>query len=396
MAIHSYYLDGQSAGFHIKFWDGIMTMPAFIDTASSEIAGQLKSHRQQKLPSLEVHLLERRITCMTVPAIVESIRAACIEGKKITVANYNVHSFNLSMQLPWFYNFLQSAEIAHCDGMGILKAIGYMGLKLPVDYRASYTLLMPKVLELCNRYKLTIFLLGAKPNYLQAAIANLETQYPNINVQGHHGYFDVENPDENDAIINQINQVKPHILLLGMGMPIQENWARLYRHRLNVNAIMLGGAAIDRMAGIVSDCPTFISNAGLEWLYRLGKEPKRLAARYLLGNPAFLLHLGLGKFYASCLKVNRMPENGNLNGKSNELPATVSTKGKHIGQYLVEAGLLTQPRLEMALSEQKRTGMRLGELLVRKGWINEQTIEYLMKKVILPDRVRETESIFST
>lgn len=373
-----------------------MTMPAFIETASSEIAGQLKSHRQQKLPSLEVHLLERRITCMTVPAIVESIRAACIEGKKITVANYNVHSFNLSMQLPWFYNFLQSAEIAHCDGMGILKAIGYMGLKLPVDYRASYTVLMPKVLELCNRYKLTIFLLGAKPDYLQAAIANLKAQYPNINVEGHHGYFDVENPDENDAIINQINQVKPHILLLGMGMPIQENWARLYRHRLNVNAIMLGGAAIDRMAGIVSDCPTFISNAGLEWLYRLGKEPKRLAARYLLGNPAFLLHLGLGKFYASCLKVNRMPENGNLNGKSNELPATVSRKGKHIGQYLVEAGLLTQARLEMALSEQKRTGMRLGELLVRKGWINEQTIEYLMKKVILPDRVSETESIFST
>ena len=64
----------------------------------------------QELPSVDVYLLERCITCMTVPAIVGAIYRASVEGKKITVANYNVHSFNLSMQLPWYYQFLQSAE----------------------------------------------------------------------------------------------------------------------------------------------------------------------------------------------------------------------------------------------------------------------------------------------
>src|SRR4028118_2430342 len=112
---------------------------------------QADSYKLERLPSLNVTLLARRITCMTVPAIVQAIHAACVEGRRITVANYNVHSFNLSMLLPWFYNFLQSAEITHCDSTAILKALQFMGLKLPLDYRASYTALMPKMLEHCNQ-----------------------------------------------------------------------------------------------------------------------------------------------------------------------------------------------------------------------------------------------------
>ena len=373
-----------------------MTMPGFIQVESPTIAKQKQPSQREKQPSLEVYFLERRITCMTVSAIVEAIQAACIDGRKITVANYNVHSFNLSMQLPWFYNFLQNAEIAHCDGMGILKALSYMGLKLSVDYRTSYTVLMPEVLEMANELGLSIFLLGAKPANLKAAIANLKQEYPNIRVDGHHGYFDQDNPDQNEAVIQQINRAKPHILVMGMGMPIQENWVRLHRHRLRVNAIMLGGAVIDRLAGIVSNCPTYISHLGLEWLYRLCREPKRLAARYLLGNPAFLLHVALGKFYAYSLKVKQMEPIGSVRRKARDLPATNPSQGKNLGHYLIEAGLLSPAHLEMALSEQRTTGMRLGEVLVRKGWIEQQTIEYLMKKVIIPDRVREQESIFST
>ena len=113
-----------------------------------------------RLPSLNVHLLSRRITCMTVSAIVEAIHTACVTKNKITVAHYNVHGFNLSMQLPWFYNFLQGADITHCDGSGILKAISYMGLKLPIQYRASYTFLIPALLEHCNQHGFSIFLLG--------------------------------------------------------------------------------------------------------------------------------------------------------------------------------------------------------------------------------------------
>ncbi|GAB1543635.1 hypothetical protein NUACC21_63110 [Scytonema sp. NUACC21] len=262
--------------------------------------------RSQELPNLNVYLLERRITCMTIPSLVEALYTACVSQKKITVAHYNIHSFNLSMQLPWFYNFLQSSEIVNCDSVGILKAIDYMGLKLPLGYRASYTLMMPKLLEKCNEKGLSVFLLGSKPQYINIALENLRNQYPNATFNGHHGYFDKQDPVQNQAVIQKINRAQPNILVVGMGMPIQEKWVYEYRHRLDVNAIMIGGAVIDRLAGFVPDCPKFLSDSGLEWLYRLCREPKRLAARYLLGNPAFAMQIALGKFYAPPLRVELM------------------------------------------------------------------------------------------
>lgn len=263
--------------------------------------------KPKNLPSFEVDLLGRRITCMTVSNIVAAIDSACVERRKIVVAHYNVHGFNLTMHLPWLYEFMQNANISHCDSVGIIRAIGYMeGRKIPLDYRASYTHLMPELLEHCNRNHLSVFLLGSKPKYMQMAIERLQATYPNINVTGRDGYFSSKDPSANAIVIDQINAVKPHVLIVGMGMPIQENWVRLYKDRLNVNAILTGGAVIDRLAGMVSDCPKFLSNMGLEWLYRLYLEPKRLAVRYLLGNPAFIMHIALAKLNFSNAKVVKM------------------------------------------------------------------------------------------
>jgi N-acetylglucosaminyldiphosphoundecaprenol N-acetyl-beta-D-mannosaminyltransferase len=266
---------------------------------------QTNSQEILEFPILDVSLLGRHVTFITVPDIVDAIDTACVNKKKIVIANYNVHSFNLSMQIPWFYSFLHNSEIAHCDSVGILKATEWMGLKLPLQYRASYTLLMPKLLEHCDRQRLSIFLLGATPEHSQAAIERLQAQYPNMVIKGHHGYFDMQDPERNNEVLKQINQAKPNILIVGMGMPIQENWIYINREKIeDTNVIMSGGAAIDRLAGVVPDCPAFLSNIGLEWLYRLCREPKRLATRYLVGNLAFILHLILAKSYSPSLEVH--------------------------------------------------------------------------------------------
>ncbi len=271
----------------------------------------------EKLPSFKVNLLNRQITCMTAESIIESINKACYQDDRIVIANYNVHSFNLSMQLPWFYEFLQDAEIAHCDGSGILKGLSYMGLNLPIQYRVSYTSLMPKLLKSCQEKGLSLFLLGAKDEYLQTALDNLKQQYPRIKVDGYHGYFDREDYYQNQVVIDKINQKKPNVLLIGMGMPIQEEWVRKHRHQLDVNVFMTGGAVIDRLAGIVADCPEWIANVGLEWLYRLCQEPKRLASRYLFGNLAFLLHLALAKSNKFApLQIDRVDLTRNYRQKS--------------------------------------------------------------------------------
>ncbi|WP_199316503.1 WecB/TagA/CpsF family glycosyltransferase [Chroococcidiopsis sp [FACHB-1243]] len=364
-----------------------------------EMLEQLNIPNLENLPNLNVHLLNRRVTCMTVPAIVEAIHTACFTKKKIVIAHYNAHGFNLSMQLPWFYNFLQEVEIAHCDGSGILKAMSYMGLELPIQYRASYTDLMPSLLQHCYQHDFSIFLLGSKPQHLEAALDRLRKQYPSLKLSGHHGYFKTDDPHQNETVIRQINSAKPDILIVGMGMPLQENWIRLHRDYLNVHAIMCGGAIIDRLAGVITDCPKSLSNLGLEWLYRLCCEPKRLAARYLFGNPAFAFQVALAKLYGSQLKVEcmRTTSHSCLKGQGSsdalstckleyDSSTEIYSSTKHFGHCLVEAGLLTQAQVEIARSEQKSTGMNLDEVLIHKKWLNQQTIEYFKEKAVLLDR----------
>jgi N-acetylglucosaminyldiphosphoundecaprenol N-acetyl-beta-D-mannosaminyltransferase len=235
---------------------------------------------------------------MTIPTLLETITYSCLERRKLTISYYNIHSFNLSMQLPWFYDFLESSDIALCDSMGILGAIRYLGLDLPIDYRVSFSLLMPKLLERCNEQGFSIFLLGAKSKLLEIALEKIALAYPKIVLHGHHGYFGVRDPEQNAKVIRSINEIEPQILLVGMGSPIQEQWLYQNRQKLRANVLMAGGAVIDRLAGVVPNCPELLSNLSLEWLYRLCREPRRLSLRYLLGNPAFVLQVALAKSLA--------------------------------------------------------------------------------------------------
>ncbi len=278
------------------------------------IAGRSEASSSQHLetnvaeddfPKINVSLLGRQISFMTISAILEEIKAACHSQRKLVIASCNVHSFNLSLHLPWFYDFMRNADIVRCDGLGIIKAIGCFGLNLPLEYRASGTELVPKLIEYGNDLGLSFFLLGSKPEHLQSALQNLGQTFPALSVVGHHGYFDKEDPEQNAEVVRQINQAQPNILIVGMGMPIQERWICQNMEALDVNVIIPCGAVIDRLAEVVSDCPVWISNMGLEWLYRLLREPKRLSKRYLAGNLAFALQLILATAYSRPLKVSR-------------------------------------------------------------------------------------------
>lgn len=259
------------------------------------LGSQLKVAANIDPVSTKVELLNRKITLTSDLEIIRSIHRACNENKKMTVASYNVHSFNLSMQIPWFYEFQETADITRCDGFGILKALNCMGLNVPLHYRVSGTKLAPKLIDYSSKNNLSVFLLGAKPEILARAIYVLKKQYPPLRVFGHHGYFDKSNIEENQIVIDQINQVQPNILIVGMGVPLQERWLLTNRPYIDANVFFPCGAVIDRLAGIITPCPTWLSNSGFEWLHRLMCEPKRLAARYLLGNPALFFHVFLAK-----------------------------------------------------------------------------------------------------
>ncbi|MDJ0567629.1 MAG: WecB/TagA/CpsF family glycosyltransferase [Pleurocapsa sp. MO_192.B19] len=244
-----------------------------------------------------VYLLNRRLNLATTDTIVEAIYTSCKQKAKITVSNYNVHAFNLSMLLPQFLAFQQNADITVCDGMGMLQGLKLKGVCVSSHHRVPLTLMIPKLLDKCERHKLSVFLLGSKPQILETALNNEKVKHPALKIAGHHGYFDHNDPVENQTVIEKINQFQPDILIVGMGMPLQELWIQNNYQNLKALVMIPCGAVIDRLAGLVPNSPQWMSDMGLEWLFRLMREPKRLAARYLLGNSLFLLNLFWAKYH---------------------------------------------------------------------------------------------------
>jgi N-acetylglucosaminyldiphosphoundecaprenol N-acetyl-beta-D-mannosaminyltransferase len=331
-----------------------------------------------------VYLLGRRMTLMNTQSLVNTIHSACDKNQRITVANYNIHAFNLSLQLPWFQEFLQRSEIAHCDGRGILTALKWLNMETAKDDRVSYSDLMPCLLDRANEQRWRIFLLGTKPQHLDLALSNLRTQYPNATFDGHHGYFPLDSRPANELVIDQINQMQPQLLIVGLGMPIQEQWISEHREHLQTNAILPGGAVIDRFAGVVKDCPKWLSDHSLEWCYRFIQEPRRLATRYMLGNPAFLLQIALAKFQTIAGLGNQVLWHHPVTEEDILATApSVRSGPKRIGECLIELGLVKPDDMQSALIEHRSTGIRLGTVLAHRGLISQQTIDRLVEEFLL-------------
>ncbi|VEP18904.1 Exopolysaccharide biosynthesis protein, WecB/TagA/CpsF family [Hyella patelloides LEGE 07179] len=276
-------------------------------------------HKRTELNISSVYFFNRRVDLVTIDTVIKAIFKSCRQKVKIVISNYNVHAFNLSMSLPLFLAFHQYADITVCDGMGILKALEFMGTKIDSKYKVSLTSMIPRLLNKCERESLSVFLLGSKPQNLNKAIEKQKAKHPNLLLAGHHGYFDYKDLNENQIIIDKINKFKPDILIVGMGMPLQELWIQNNYDNLETLVIIPCGAVIDRLAGLVPTPPRLISNAGLEWLYRLIREPKRLATRYLLGNPLFLFYIFWAKYHDNSIYLVENENVQDINITTNEI-----------------------------------------------------------------------------
>ena len=168
---------------------------------------------------------------------------------------------------PDFSAALNSADLSLADGTGIYLAAKYKRHPLPQRVRGVDTFF-----KLCERGNFSLYLLGAKPGVPEKAINNLAEKFPNINIVGHHhGYFSMA---DEDAIVADINEKCPDVLLVCLGMPRQEIWAAKNRN-INAKITMCLGGTIDILAGEVKLAPAFLRKIGLEWLYRLVTNPRR-------------------------------------------------------------------------------------------------------------------------
>ena len=162
-----------------------------------------------------------------------------------------------------FKNFISDKSVIIPDGVGV--QISAKILKTPVKEKIAGIELMKKILEKCEKTGESIYLLGASEENLKACVANIVRDFPKINIAGYHnGFFDLNNPKE---ILEEIKEKKPMAIFVAMGCPRQENFIVKY---------MDVGGSFDVIAEKVNRAPRWMINIGMEWAYRVSKEPWRI------------------------------------------------------------------------------------------------------------------------
>jgi N-acetylglucosaminyldiphosphoundecaprenol N-acetyl-beta-D-mannosaminyltransferase len=167
------------------------------------------------------------------------------------------------------------------DGAPVLWASRLLRQSLPE--RVAGSDLVPALFAASSEsHPISVYLLGAAPGVADRAAAAIRRQWPGVRVVGTYSPpvgFERDEA-ENQAILARIQSASPDVLIVGLGAPKQELWVHKYRQRLNAKAALCVGATIDFLAGERSRAPVWMREVGLEWLYRVASEPRRLAARY--------------------------------------------------------------------------------------------------------------------
>ncbi|WP_009632917.1 WecB/TagA/CpsF family glycosyltransferase [Synechocystis sp. PCC 7509] len=233
-----------------------------------------------------VNLLGSPVTALSFDTQIKTILewASNYESRFICVAN--VH---MLMEAYWKSEFsliLKKADMVAPDGMPLVWMMKLMGIRQ--QNRVAGMDVLMELCRLATKQNISIFFLGSEESILKKMRANLKQQFPSLEIADMVSLpFRPLTPTEDEAIVQKINQSKAKLVLVSLGCPKQEIW--MSEHKDKIQAVMIGlGGVFPVLAGIHKKAPLWIQNLGLEWLYRLIQEPRRLWRRYAFTIPPFL------------------------------------------------------------------------------------------------------------
>ena len=228
--------------------------------------------------------------------------ASLPEGK-LLINTINAHSFNTAKKDQLFADALTNGDVLIPDGVSIVKACRWIKAKSqPKERIAGWDLFSfemeklereSEVLRTKSEESKRVMFMGSSQNVLDLIVKRAAVDYPHLKVVTYSPPYKPEFSDEdNRAIIDAINNANPDLLWIGMTAPKQEKWTYSHWKELNIHChVGTIGAVFDFFAGTVERAPLWWQEHGLEWLYRLLKEPKRMWRRYIIGNTLFLWNM---------------------------------------------------------------------------------------------------------
>lgn len=229
-----------------------------------------------------MNFLNTEIDNLTMNEALDRAEELIIKKKPSYVVTPNVDHIVKLENDKEFQDVYKNADLILTDGMPLIWISKIKGN--PIKEKISGSDFFPKLCERAAKNGYSLFLLGAAEGVAAKAAKNLNEKHEGLNIVGTYSpsYGFEKNEDEIDKIIRIINESKPDILAVGLGAPKQEKFLYNYRDQLKVPISLAIGASIDFEAGNINRAPKWMQNCGLEWFYRLCKEPKRMFKRYLV------------------------------------------------------------------------------------------------------------------
>jgi N-acetylglucosaminyldiphosphoundecaprenol N-acetyl-beta-D-mannosaminyltransferase len=217
--------------------------------------------------------------------ILSTLESRIWAGRKSRLFFINAHCFNIAQKKKTYADRINEAEFVLNDGIGMKLGAKILGFNFTENMNG--TDFIPKLLEFVADRGYSVFLLGGLAQVAENAANNMLERLPNLRIAGYSdGYF-----NDSATKIAEINATHPDLLIVGMGVPLQESWISDNWEEINAKLVAGVGAYLDFESGRIPRAPQWIQALRSEWIFRLLIEPRRMWKRYIIGNFEFGYHI---------------------------------------------------------------------------------------------------------
>jgi N-acetylglucosaminyldiphosphoundecaprenol N-acetyl-beta-D-mannosaminyltransferase len=219
----------------------------------------------------------------TIDDFLHYVRCVTTARRPTVIAHHNLNSLAICRRSPVIRSFYDQVDAVFVDGMGVVATARLVGAPIRAEHRLAVLDWIWPLLEMAARERWHVMHLGGSEDVLDEATRSILSRHPSLRLTCIDGYFDMDpgSTDGADALA-RVQAARPDLLLVGMGMPRQELWLLENRHSLPPCVVITVGGIFSFISGERRAAPRWLGPLGLEWLFRLVTEPRRLWRRYLL------------------------------------------------------------------------------------------------------------------
>lgn len=229
-------------------------------------------------------LLDTYVDNLSMEETVETVDEFICHGQPLHLMGVNADKINMLRKNMRLKKIINTCDVINADGVSVVWASRFLGL--PLKERVAGIDLMEQLVCRAEKKEYTVFFLGAKQRVVEKTVEVMKDKYPNLKIAGfRNGYF---TKNDWDSVAEQIKDSKAQLVFVGITSPLKEYLVD-YLQKAGINCVFMGvGGSFDVISGDIPRAPRWVQNIGMEWMFRVIQEPRRLWKRYLTGNIIFI------------------------------------------------------------------------------------------------------------